>query len=403
TLITIPLYKKIQKSLDALTSHIRENLTGVRVIRAFSKNAEEEKEFRKDNDRFYNLSLLTGRISILLNPLTLIIVNVGMVILLSTSSYEVNVGNLTNGMVYALVNYMSQILIELVKLSNLFITINRSLASASRIEETIETKETLPNEGTLDARKADSASDNLISFKDVSFTYPSAMEASLKDINIGIKEGETIGIIGATGSGKTTVSNLLMRFYDVTSGEILYKDKNIKDYTLSSLRRTFALVPQKAELFSGTLKDNLLIAENDATDEEMINALKAAEAYDFVSDKGKGLELEIKEGGTNLSGGQKQRLCIARALVKKSPVLILDDSSSALDYATDARLRANLKELKKTVIIISQRIVSTKHADKIVVLDDGAIDAIGTHEELLKTSSLYKEIYESQNTEEASL
>jgi len=403
TLITIPLYKKIQKYLDALTSHIRENLTGARVIRAFSKNAEEEKEFRKDNDKFYSLSLLTGRISTLLNPLTLIIVNVGMVVLLSTSAFEVNSGNLTNGMVYALVNYMSQILIELVKLSNLFITINRSLASASRIEETLETKETLLDEGKLLTKDLNKNFDNLISFKDVSFTYPNASDASLKNISIDIKEGETIGIIGATGSGKTSILNLLMRFYDASLGEILYKGENIKNITLSSIRREFSVVPQKAELFSGKLRENLSLGYIDASDEEMIEALKLSEAYDFVKDKGKGLDLEIREGGSNLSGGQKQRLCIARALVKKSPVLIMDDSFSALDYKTDAKLRENLKTLKKTIIIISQRIISTRHADKIIVLDDGSIDSIGTHEELLKTSSLYREICESQKTEGASL
>ena len=399
TLITIPMYKRIQQSLDRLTGHIRENLTGARVIRAFSRGESEKKEFTEENDKFFNLSMVTSRISTLLNPLTLIIVNVAMLILIANGATLVDSGVLTSGEVYALVNYMSQILVELVKLANLFITINKSLASASRIASTFELENALKDEGTLTLKEIP-AKENILEFKNVSFAYPGAGDKSLNDINFSIKKGETVGIIGGTGSGKSTVINLLMRFYDTTSGEILYNGVNVKDIALSSLRSVFSLVPQRAQLFSGTLRDNLLFANPSASEEDMQKAVKLSVSENVVMAKGQGLDFEITEGGSNLSGGQKQRLTIARALVKGADVLVLDDSSSALDYATDATLRKNLKSLGNTVFIISQRIVSIKDADKIIVLDDGNLDSIGTHAELYEKSAVYREICESQKSSE---
>lgn len=396
TLITIPMYKKIQKSLDGLTGHIRENLAGSRVIRAFSTGDQEKTEFNNDNKAFYLLSVSTSRISSLLNPLTIIIVNVAMLVLLASGADLVDNGILTNGQVYALVNYMSQILVELVKLANLIITINKSLASASRIEDTLEIENALSDDGEVNADTLENK-DYILSFKDVSFAYPNAGNDFIDNVTFDIKRGETVGIIGGTGSGKSTLASLMMRFYDVTGGEILYNGVNLKELTTSSLRKVFSIVPQKAQLFSGTLRDNLLLANPDASDEDMEKAVSLAVADDVVASKGEGLDFIIKEGGSNLSGGQKQRLTIARALCKKAPILILDDSSSALDYATDSKLRANLKTLTDmTVIIISQRVISIEDADKILVMDDGNLVGVGTHKELLDTCPVYQEIVESQ-------
>lgn len=402
TNLTIPLYKGIQVKLDTLTGKIRENLTGARVIRAFERSESEKEEFNKETLNLYKISSYTSKISTVLNPLTLIIVNVAMLILIGTGANLVNDGALTNGQVYALVNYMSQILVELVKLSNLFITINKSLASASRIAETLEVETPLQDFGTVDAKNL-SGTENILSFENVSFRYPNAQEDSLSEITFNVKTGQTIGIIGGTGSGKTTLANLLMRFYDPGEGSIKYKGTDLKDITISSLRKDFSIVPQKAKLFTGSLKENLHIANALATEEEMNEAIKAAVASDIAKSKGEGLDFHITEGGANLSGGQKQRISIARALVKNSPVLILDDSSSALDYKTDAKLRANLKKMKNTVFIISQRIVSVKDADMILVMDDGKIVSSGTHEELLCSSPLYKEIYDSQTKEDEAI
>lgn len=399
TLTTIPMYKKIQKSLDSLTGHIRENLAGARVIRAFNRGKSEKNEFVNENSKMYRLSVVTSRISTLLNPITLIIVNVAMLVLIASGANLVNDGVLTSGMVYALVNYMSQILVELVKLANLIITINKSLASASRISDTLDIENALKDEGTVDALSLKPCED-MLTFKNVGFTYPGAGEASLNDISFTVKKGETIGVIGGTGSGKSTVGNILMRFYDVSNGEILYNGTNLKELTLSSLRKVFSIVPQKAQLFSGTLRENLLLSNPSATEESMMEALKLSVSEDIVLKKGEGLDFVINEGGSNLSGGQKQRLCIARALVRNAPVLVLDDSSSALDYATDATLRKNLKALDNTVFIISQRIISIKDADKILVLDDGKLVGTGTHEQLLKSCEVYKEIVESQDRKE---
>ncbi len=396
TIITIPLYAKIQRSLDTLTSHVRENLTGVRVVRAFNQEAREKEEFSDDNTFFANTSLFTARISAVLNPITVIIVNVCMLVLIYRGSILVNTGNLTSGQVYALVNFMSQILVELVKLTNLFITINKAFASAGRIGDMLDTENALSDEGAIDAKELPDT-ESIISFENATFSYPESKEAFISNMNFVIRPGETIGIIGGTGSGKSTIASLLMRFYDVTGGEIKYKNKNIKELTLSSLRNSYSYVPQKAQLFSGTLKENLKLADPDATDEELLNAVKLSQCAEFVEDKGQGLDMPILEGGANLSGGQKQRVCIARALVKKAPILILDDSSSALDYATDSRLRKGIKTLKNlTTIIIAQRINSIMDADRIMVLDDGDIAGFDTHEKLLDTCAIYKEIYNSQ-------
>lgn len=403
TLVTIPMYKRIQSSLDSLTGHIRENLSGSRVIRAFSTSDSEKKEFNDENDKLFLISKVTSRISALLSPLTIVIVNVAMLVLIATGADLVNTGTLTSGQVYALVNYMSQILVELVKLANLIITINKSLASASRIAGTLEIDNLLKDTGSIDAESIDSDA-ALIEFKNVSFAYPDSGKEFIKNVSFSVNTGETVGIIGGTGSGKSTIANLIMRFYDVTEGEILYKGTPLKDITLMSLRTIFSAVPQKAQLFSGTLRDNLLLANQAATEEEMNRAIDLAVAGDVVASKGQGLDFNISEAGTNLSGGQRQRLTIARALVKKAPVLILDDSSSALDYATDSKLRSNLKSLPDmTVFIISQRVISIKDADKILVLDEGELVGIGTHEELKQSSEVYREICESQEKGGSSL
>ena len=403
TLITIPMYKRIQSSLDLLTGHIRENLSGSRVIRAFSTSDSEKKEFNDENDKLFLISKVTSRVSALLSPLTIVIVNVAMLVLIATGADLVNIGALTSGQVYALVNYMSQILVELVKLANLIITINKSLASASRIAGTLEIDNLLKDTGNIDAESIDSDA-ALIEFKNVSFAYPDSGKEFIKNVSFSVKAGETVGIIGGTGSGKSTIANLIMRFYDVTEGEILYKGTPLKDITLKSLRTVFSAVPQKAQLFSGTLRDNLLLANQAATEDEMNKAIDLAVAGDVVASKGQGLDFNISEAGTNLSGGQRQRLTIARALLKKAPVLILDDSSSALDYATDSKLKSNLKSLPgMTVFIISQRVISIKDADKILVLDEGELVGIGTHEELKRSSAVYREICESQEKGGSSL
>lgn len=402
TVTTIPRFKKIQKSLDKLTLHIRENLSGARVIRAFDASDEEEAEFKADNESFYHLSLVTSRISAILNPATIILVNLALMVVIYNGGNLVNDGILTNGQVIALINYMSQILVELVKLTNLFVTINKAQASASRIADTLDEEVLLKDEGTLDAAK-ESDFDSYIKFSDVSFTYPEAGAECLTDISFDIKKGETIGVIGATGSGKTSLSHLIMRFYDATKGKIFFKDKPIDEYSLSSLRRSISLVPQKAQLFSGSVRNNLLLAGADKSDEELWNALELAEASEIIKNKEGGLDYVLTEAGSNLSGGQKQRLTIARALCENTGLLILDDSSSALDYATDSRLRANLRSLKEklTVIIIAQRVVSVKDADRILVLDDGRLKGFDTHDNLLKNCDVYKEIVASQSGKEA--
>lgn len=401
TFITIPRYKKIQGSLDNLNTHIKENLAGIRVVRAFSRSEGEKAEFEKENAFMYTLSLSTARISALLNPVTVVIVNVAMVIMLANGANLVNDATITNGEMYALVNYMSQILVELVKLANLFVTINKSLASAGRIADTLTIENDLKDEGSKDFKQTPETDDYIV-FDNVSFAYKNSNAEFIKDVNLCIKKGETIGIIGGIGSGKSTLVNLLMRSYDVTAGEIRINNVPLKDYTLSSLRDAVSIVPQKPFVFSGKLRDNLLLANPDASYEDMMKAIDNAMFRDVFESKGEGLEMAITEGGANLSGGQKQRLTIARALLKKAPILVLDDSSSALDYKTDANLRQNIKALEGlTTFIISQRIVSIKDTDRIIVLDDGKVAGFDTHENLLKTSEVYKEIVNSQKGTEA--
>ncbi len=398
TLKTIPMYKKIQGSLDSLTGHIRENLSGVRVVRAFSAGNREKKDFEDENVSMYRLNLVTSRFAAVLNPATLIIVNLAMLILIFNGANLVNDGTLTNGQVYALVNYMSQILVELVKLSNLIITLNRALACAGRIGDTLSVENGLKDEGTVSADDL-ADTDEILKFEGVSFKYPGSGEEFIQDADFTVKAGEHIGVIGGTGSGKSTIISLMMRFYDVTSGRVLFKGEDINNLTLTSLRKHISVVPQRAQLFSGSLRENLLLANPDATDADMERAVELSVSSDVVKAKGEGLDLEIREGGANLSGGQKQRLTIARALVKNADIYALDDSSSALDYATDAKLRGNLRTLTgKTVIIVSQRIVSVKDCDKIIVMDEGKIAGIGTHEDLMDKCPVYKEICESQNT-----
>ena len=398
-LITIPLYRKTQSKLDSVMSITRENLTGVRVIRAFCKEDSEEIEFNKRNDSLNNAQRLVGRLSALMNPLTYVIINFAVLFLISVSGKQVYSGNLSQGDVVALYNYMSQILIELIKLANLIVTITKSIACANRVAYILSIDE--PDEQIASDGEKQSGSDCFIEFRNVSLTYKNASEDSLSDISFGIKKGETLGIIGGTGAGKTSLVNLIPHFYDATSGAVFVDGKDVKSYDSEKLRRKIGIVMQKAVLFKGTIRSNLGFADRFATDDEMIEALKSAQAYDFVMQKG-GLDAEVAQGGRNFSGGQKQRLTIARALVGNPEILILDDSASALDYATDAALRKAIRELKSrpTVIIVSQRTSSLMHADKIVVLDDGKIVGEGRHEDLLESCEVYKEIYYSQYPKE---
>ena len=398
-LVTIPLYRKTQSKLDSVMSITRENLTGVRVIRAFCKEDSEEIEFNKRNDSLNNAQRLVGRISALMNPLTYVIINFAVLFLISVSGKQVYSGNLSQGDVVALYNYMSQILIELIKLANLIVTITKSIACANRVAYILSIDE--PDEQIASADETQSENDCFIEFRNVSLTYKNASEDSLSDISFGIKKGETLGIIGGTGAGKTSLVNLIPHFYDATSGTVLVDGKDVKSYDSEKLRRKIGIVMQKAVLFKGTIRSNLGFADRFATDDEMIEALKSAQAYDFVMQKG-GLDAEVAQGGRNFSGGQKQRLTIARALVGNPEILILDDSASALDYATDAALRTAIRELKNrpTVIIVSQRTSSLMHADKIVVLDDGKVVGEGRHADLLENCEVYKEIYYSQYPKE---
>ncbi len=398
-LITIPLYRKTQSKLDSVMSITRENLTGVRVIRAFCKEDSEEIEFNKRNDSLNIAQRLVGRISALMNPLTYVIINFAVLFLISVSGKQVYSGNLSQGDVVALYNYMSQILIELIKLANLIVTITKSIACANRVAYILSIDE--PDEHVVSDDEKQPGNDCFIEFRNVSLTYKNASEDSLSDISFGIKKGETLGIIGGTGAGKTSLVNLIPHFYDATSGTVLVDGKDVKSYDSEKLRRKIGIVMQKAVLFKGTIRSNLGFADRFATDDEMIEALKTAQAYDFVMQKG-GLDAEVAQGGRNFSGGQKQRLTIARALVGNHEILILDDSASALDYATDAALRKAIRELKSrpTVIIVSQRTSSLMHADKIVVLDDGKVVGEGRHEDLLENCEVYKEIYYSQYPKE---
>lgn len=396
-LLSIPLFKKVQENLDKVLGITRENLTGVRVIRAFGQETGEIKKFDKQTDELKTIQEFSGKVSALMNPLTYVIVNGGLMVLIYIGAIRVETGVLSQGQVVALVNYMSQILVELVKLANLIITVTKAVACGNRIQSILEIQEGMEQKETVDTKDGEKA-DNKVEFEHVSLRYHAGGEEALTDIHFTAKKGETIGIIGGTGSGKSSLVNLIPRFYDVTAGAVKIDGKDVRDYNLTELRDKIGVVMQKAVLFKGTIRDNLLWGNENATEEELWEALSIAQAKEFVEKKENMLDEMITQEGRNLSGGQKQRLSIARALVKKPEILILDDSASALDYATDAALRKALKEMPgdTTVFIVAQRASSLMHADKIIVLDDGEVQEIGIHEELLKNCEVYQEIYYSQ-------
>ncbi len=399
-LISIPLYKKVQKQLDQVLLAVRENLEGVRVIRAFDRQNDEIRRFDEENGLLVRFQVFVGKISALMNPLTYVLINLGVIVLINTGARQVQSGIITQGAVIALVNYMSQILVELVKLANLIITISKSLACAGRISAVFEQKPAITEvthkavEEKQDAPK--------VEFDHMTFAYAGAKDAALSGLSFQVMKGETIGIIGGTGSGKTTLVNLIPRFYEVTEGSVKVGGVDVRRYPLGQLRELVGIVPQKAVLFKGTLRENMKWGKKEATDQEIYEALATAQAKDFVEEKGEGLELMIQAGGKNLSGGQRQRLAIARALVKDPQILIMDDSASALDFATDARLRKAIKEStgNMTVFLVSQRASSIKNADRILVLDDGQMAGWGTHEELLTSCQVYREICLSQLSKE---
>lgn len=393
-IITIPLFRRVQASLDKVLGVTRENLTGSRVIRAFNKEQEEIADFDESNERLTDVQLFVGKISALMNPLTYIIINVALVILIWTGAIQVNIGKISQGEVVALVNYMSQILVELVKLANLIITVTKAIACGNRVQSIFE-METSMVDGNGSGKEDTGYT---VEFRNVSMRYKGAGADTLTGIDFKAKPGDTIGIIGGTGSGKSSVVNLIPRFYDVTEGQVMVDGMDVRDYKITDLRDKIGIVPQKAVLFAGTVRSNLAWGKEDATEEEMQQALSVAQAAEVVDKKDGKLDAEVEQGGKNFSGGQKQRLTIARALVKQPEILIMDDSSSALDYATDAKLRQAIHNMpnRPTVFIVSQRAASIMYADKIIVLDDGTVAGAGTHEELLKDCSVYQEIYYSQ-------
>lgn len=391
-IISIPLFKKVQTGLDRILKITRENLTGTRVVRAFNKEKEEIENFNKGNTELTAVQNFAGKISALMNPITFVIINIAMVVLIYTGAIRVDGGILKQGQIIALVNLMSQILVELIKLANLIIQITKALASANRIVEVFEIENTMDFPNTT---KAHEDSEYAVEFNNVSIAYKNGGEESLKGLDIKVKKGETIGIIGGTGSGKTTLVHMIPRFYDATQGEVKVNGLNVKDYSKKDIRALVGIVMQKAVLFNGTIRDNMKWGRPDATDEEIFEALEAAQAKDFVMEKEGQLDYVITQGGRNFSGGQRQRLTIARALVRKPQILILDDSSSALDYATDAKLRKSIAEMDGdiTTFIVSQRTASLRNADRIIVLEDGEVAGIGTHDELISNCPVYKEIY----------
>lgn len=408
-LVTMPMYKKVQADLDQVLLATRENLTGARVIRAFNKEEDETKRFENANQILTDAQKYVGRISGMMNPLTYIIVNGAIIALIYVGAVRVDIGDLTQGQVVALINYMSQILVELVKLANLIISVTKAAACLNRVESVLAVKPDM-NEGDVRWKSNSSEADRdlknkipVVEFSHVSLTYKGTSDTSLSDINFYAKKGQTIGIIGGTGSGKSSLVNLIPRFYDATDGTVKINGRDIKEYQTENLREHIGVVLQKAVLFKGSIADNLRWGKEDATEQEMYEALDISQAREFVDTKQGGLEFQIEQGGRNLSGGQKQRMTIARALVRKPEILILDDSASALDFATDAALRKSIKEMKNqpTVFIVSQRAASIQYADQIIVLDDGAMAGIGTHEELLKDCPVYQEIYYSQFPKEA--
>ncbi len=408
---SIPLYKKVQKQLDKVLLITRENLTGVRVIRSVCRQEHEKEAFEEANSSLMSLQVFVGRISAFLNPVTYIIVNAALIAIVWIGALQVDNGIITQGAVIALVNYMSQILVELIKLANLIINITKSLACANRINEVFDLEPSVKDIASdsienatqnNDTNSSVSATDEVVSFRNVSFAYGGSKEYSLENIDFTVRRGETIGIIGGTGSGKSTLVNLLPRFYDVQEGEVLINGKNVRDFALTDLRQKFGIVPQRAVLFKGTIKENIRYGKEDAADKEILKALETAQALDFVQQKKDGLDSFVEQGGSNLSGGQKQRLTIARALVSNPEFLILDDSASALDFATDAALRKAIRQNTEncTVFLVSQRATTIKDADKILVLDDGRLTGCGTHKELLSSCDVYREICLSQLSKE---
>jgi len=396
-LVSIPLYRKVQGRLDKVTTSTRETLTGARVLRAFCKEEDEIKKYDESNADLTKAQLFVGKISALMNPLTYAIINCAIIVLLYVGAIKVDGGSLERGDVVALYNYMSQILIELIKLANLIITVTKSFACAGRINEILEMQPTLKH-GAAKCEKAQA----YISFKDVRMNYGNASMNALDGISFDVYKGQTVGIIGGTGAGKTTLVNMIPHFYDASSGEILLDGENVNAIGDVKLRDMCGIVPQRAVLFEGTIRENMQWGKEEAKDEEILTALNDAQASDVIAAKDKGLDEKVEQSGKNFSGGQRQRLTIARALVKKPEILILDDSASALDYATDANLRKSLKNLdyNPTVFIVSQRTSSIKNADKIIVLDGGKMVGVGTHEELLKTCEIYREIHYSQYEKE---
>ena len=394
--ITMPMYKKVQKQVDGVLKSTRENLLGIRVIRAFNRQRSEEENFRVQSGQLYNKQIHVGKISALLNPLTYMIINLGIIAILWSGGKQVDLGYLTQGQVIALINYMSQILVELVKLANLLIILSRAFASLDRVDQIFALEPSMKETGKTDIEEKKDTP--ILEFKDTSFVYHSARKETIHPFDFAVKEGETIGVIGGTGSGKSTFVSLIARLYDVTSGRILYRGVDEKELKPEFIRGKIGFVPQKASLFEGSLRDNMKWGKEDATDEEIYQALDIAQAREFVDQKEQGLDFRIEQNGGNLSGGQKQRLTIARALVRKPEILILDDSASALDFATDARLRKAIKENtdNMTVFLVSQRVSTIRNADHILVLDDGKIAGIGTHLQLLKENQVYKEICASQ-------
>ncbi len=412
-ILTTPMYRKVQGGLDAVMGITRENLTGVRVLRAFNKEESEIRRFEDTNNTLAQMQKAVGKLSALMNPVTYIIINGAVIALVWTGAWQVENGVITQGEVVALVNYMSQILVELIKLANLIVTITKAIACGNRIQSVFELQPSLTDPaaqtGQKDAAAASAPSGNAgaasgrtavsaVSFEHVCLTYKNAGAESLTDIDFRAWPGQTIGVIGGTGSGKSSLVNLIPRFYDATKGRVLVDGRDVKEYPLKELRGKIGMVLQKSVLFQGTIRKNLLWGKEDASDEELYRALEIAQARDFVEEKDGGLDAVVAQGGKNLSGGQRQRLTIARALVRKPSVLILDDSASALDYATDARLRMAIRDMEggPTVFIVSQRAASIRHADQIIVLDDGEVAGIGTHEQLLEGCAAYQEIYYSQ-------
>ena len=392
-LLTMPLHRRVQENLDNVLSQTKENLSGVRVIRAFTSEKEEIEKYSSSIKKLERSQNRVGNISNLLNPLTFIIVNTAIIILIYTGALKVDSGILTQGEVIALYNYMSQILVELIKLASLIITMTKSVSCAKRISKIIEIDTCI-----FVDKNNNKLSDKYIIYENVSMKYRSAKEESLENISFDVNKGETIGIIGGTGSGKSTLINLLLRFYDVSCGNIYFDHLPIESYHPKELRERISIVMQKSVLFKGTIRDNIRWGKKDATDEEIIKALEIAQGLDILAKKDEGLDSLVSQGGKNFSGGQRQRLALARAIVKRPEVLILDDSASALDFATDAALRKAIKSLdyNPTVFIVSQRTASIQNADKILVLDDGKLVGIGTHDELLNNNSIYQEIYYSQ-------